>query len=140
MNEEKETTGLKKKIGPYDDKPIAIPEGIDMENHIIATYWIQADKAWDMAVLGQVLAIEQTTGPWVPVPGETPEIRCGHVAKVIGVYEAPYYEYGLPPEVQNRQYIIQIAFPSVNIEDQLPMMLTAVIGNISMVPNFKLRP
>ncbi|MDX9816336.1 MAG: hypothetical protein RBT06_05300, partial [Smithellaceae bacterium] len=89
MKEKKENTEIKKKLGPYDDKPIAIPESIDMENHIIATYWIQADKAWDMAVLGQVMAIEQTTGTWVPVPGETPEIRAGHVAKVIGVYEAP---------------------------------------------------
>jgi len=75
----------KKEIGPYADKPIALPEGIDMENHVVATYWIQADKGWDMSIMGQVMAIEQTTGTWVPVPGETPEVRAGHVAKVIGV-------------------------------------------------------
>ena len=138
MKEKKENTEIKKKLDPYDDKPIAVPESIDMENHIIATYWIQVDKAWDMAVLGQVMAIEQTTGTWVPVPGETPEIRAGHVAKVIGVYEAPYYEYAVPADVTERQYILQIAFPAANVEDQLPMMLTTVIGNISMVPNFKL--
>ncbi|MFA6346625.1 MAG: hypothetical protein WCX34_11370, partial [Syntrophales bacterium] len=129
---------VKKQIGPYADKPIALPEGIDMENHVVATYWIQADKGWDMSIMGQVMAIEQTTGTWVPVPGETPEVRAGHVAKVIGVYEAPYYEYGLPADVTERQYILQIAFPAANVEDQLPMMLTATIGNISMVPNFKL--
>jgi 2,3-diketo-5-methylthiopentyl-1-phosphate enolase len=138
MKKKKDIEVLKKQIGPYADKPVALPEGIDMEEHVIATYWIQADKAWDMAVLGQVLAIEQTTGTWVPVPGETPEVRAGHVAKVIGVYEAPYYEYAVPAEITNRQYILQIAFPAANVEDQLPMMLTAVIGNISMVPNFKL--
>lgn len=125
-------------IDAFADKPICTPESIDMENHVVATYWIQADKGMDMSVIGQVLAIEQTTGTWTPVPGETPEIRAKHVAKVIGVYEAPYYEYGVPAEVTNRQYIMQIAFPSANVEDQLPMMLTAVIGNISMVPNFKL--
>ena len=138
MKKNKSPQVSKKAIGPFDDKPIALPEGIDMEDHVIATYWIQVDKAWDMSVLGQILAIEQTTGTWVPVPGETPEIRAGHVAKVIGVYEAPSYEYALPPEVTTRQYILQIAFPAANVEDQLPMMLTAVIGNISMVPNFKL--
>lgn len=138
MKKNKSLKVVKKEIGPFADKPIALPEGIDMEDHVIATYWIQADKGWDMSVMGQVLAIEQTTGTWVPVPGETPEVRAGHVAKVIGVYEAPYYEYALPPEVTSRQYILQIAFPSANIEDQLPMMLTATIGNISMVPNFKL--
>ena len=125
-------------MNPFADKPVALPEGVDMENHVVATYWIKVDKAWDMSVLGQVLAIEQTTGTWCPVPGETPEVRAGHVAKVIGVYEAPFYEYGLPPEVTERQYILQVAFPSANVEDQLPMLLTATIGNISMVPNFKL--
>jgi 2,3-diketo-5-methylthiopentyl-1-phosphate enolase len=138
MKTNKSQKVTKKVIGPFADKPIALPEGIDMEDHVIATYWIKADKGWDMSILGQVLAIEQTTGTWVPVPGETPEVRAGHVAKVIGVYEAPYYEYALPPEVTERQYILQIAFPAANVEDQLPMMLTAVIGNISMVPNFKL--
>ncbi|HPG51513.1 MAG TPA: RuBisCO large subunit C-terminal-like domain-containing protein, partial [Spirochaetota bacterium] len=125
-------------IDEFAPKPIAIPEAIDMETHLIATYWTQLDKAWDMSMLGQVLAIEQTTGTWTPVPGETPEIRAKHVAKVIGVYEAPFYEYGVPADVTTRQYIIQIAFPAANVEDQLPMMLTALVGNISLVPNFKL--
>jgi 2,3-diketo-5-methylthiopentyl-1-phosphate enolase len=138
MKKEKNSIGLKKEIDAFADKPITLPECIDMENHVIATYWVQAEKAMDMSVMGQILAIEQTTGTWVPVPGETPEIRAKHVAKVIGVYEAPFYEYAVPPEVINRQYILQVAFPSVNFEDQLPMMLTATIGNISMVPNFKL--
>ncbi len=125
-------------MNAFADKPIALPEGIDMENHVIATYWVQADKTMDMSLMGQILAIEQTTGTWVPVPGETPEVRANHVAKVMGVYEAPFYEYGLPDDIKNRQYIIQIAFPSANVEDQLPMLLTATIGNISLVPNFKL--
>jgi 2,3-diketo-5-methylthiopentyl-1-phosphate enolase len=125
-------------IDAFADKPIALPEGIDMENHVVATYWIQADKNLDMALMGQVLAIEQTTGTWVPVPGETPEVRAKHVAKVIGVYEAPFYEYGLPEDIKQREYILQVAFPSANVEDQLPMLLTATIGNISLVPNFKL--
>jgi 2,3-diketo-5-methylthiopentyl-1-phosphate enolase len=122
----------------FADKPIALPEGIDMENHIVATYWVQADTNMDMALMGQVLAIEQTTGTWLPVPGETPDVRAKHVAKVIGVFEAPYYEYGLPEGIKSREYILQIAFPSANVEDQLPMLLTATIGNISLVPNFKL--
>lgn len=127
-----------KKLDVFADKPIAIPESIDMENNLIATYWIEAGPVIDMAVIGQFLCIEQTTGTWTPVPGETPEIRAGHVAKVIGVYEAPYYEHSVPSDVAKRQFIIQLAFPAVNVEDQLPMVLTAIIGNISLVPNFKL--
>ncbi|MEW6264770.1 MAG: RuBisCO large subunit C-terminal-like domain-containing protein [Thermodesulfobacteriota bacterium] len=122
----------------YADRPHALPEGIDMENHVIATYYVSAAKDLDMTVMADVIAVEQTTGTWTPVPGETPEVRAGHVAKVIGVYEAPYYEHAVPDDVKNRQYIIQVAFPSANVEDQFPMLLTATIGNISMVPNLKL--
>jgi 2,3-diketo-5-methylthiopentyl-1-phosphate enolase len=138
MKKKKDSICIKEDIDAFADKPITIPESIDMENHLIATYWAQMDKAWDASVMSQVIAIEQTTGTWTPVPGETPEIRAKHVAKVIGVYEAPYYEYGVPADVTARQYIIQMAFPSANVEDQLPMMLTALVGNISMVPNLKL--
>jgi 2,3-diketo-5-methylthiopentyl-1-phosphate enolase len=138
MKKKKEPICVKKDFDAFADKPITIPESIDMENHLIATYWAQMDKAWDASVMSQVIAIEQTTGTWTPVPGETPEIRAKHVAKVIGVYEAPFYEYGVPADVTNRQYIIQVAFPAANVEDQLPMMLTALVGNISLVPNLKL--
>lgn len=138
MKKKKDTICVKKDFDAFADKPITIPESIDMENHLIATYWAQMDKAWDASVMGQVIAIEQTTGTWTPVPGETPEIRAKHVAKVMGVYEAPYYEYGVPADVTQRQYVIQMAFPAANVEDQLPMMLTALVGNISLVPNLKL--
>ena len=122
----------------YEDKPHALPEGIDMENHIVATYYVSMPKDVDMLVMGDILAIEQTTGTWTPVPGETPEVRAKHVAKVIGVFEVPYYEHGVPESVTDRQYVLQVAFPSANVEDQFPMVLTATIGNISMAPNLKL--
>ena len=38
----------------------------------IATYWAKADKNMDMSSW-EITTIEQTTGTWVPVPGETPE-------------------------------------------------------------------
>lgn len=67
-------------------------------------------------------------------------MRAKHVAKVIGAYEAPSYEYGVPEDVKERQFIVQRDRlpPRPTWEDQLPMLLTATIGNISLVPNFKL--
>jgi 2,3-diketo-5-methylthiopentyl-1-phosphate enolase len=91
-----------------------------------------------MPKLAPMLAIEQSTGTWVPVPGETPEVRRRHVAKVIGCYEIPDYEYSVPPDVKDRNWFLQLAFPVVNIGSQIPMMLTAVIGNISMAGPVKL--
>ncbi|MBW2637425.1 MAG: ribulose 1,5-bisphosphate carboxylase, partial [Deltaproteobacteria bacterium] len=124
-------------MNEYESKPWALPEGIDMEKNVIATYYCSIPKEYDMLDIGAFMAVEQSTGTWVPVPGETPEIRAKHVAKVIGVYEAPYYEWGIPDNITERQYILQIAFPSVNFEDKFSMLLTSTVGNISMVPNLK---
>jgi 2,3-diketo-5-methylthiopentyl-1-phosphate enolase len=118
--------------------PIALPDGVDYDEFVIGTYVVSYPAAIPVAKLAPALAIEQSTGTWVPVPGETPEVRRQHVAKVIGVYEVPDYEWMVPPNVAERQYVIQIAFPEVNFGAQIPMMLTTVIGNISMAGKLKL--
>jgi 2,3-diketo-5-methylthiopentyl-1-phosphate enolase len=112
--------------------PIALPDGVDYDDYLIATYLVSYPKAISVPKLAPALAIEQSTGTWVLVPGETPEVRRCHVAKVIGVYEVPDYEWMVPFEVEQRHYIIQVAFPEVNFGSQIPMLLTTVVGNISM--------
>lgn len=118
--------------------PFALPEGIDREAYVIGTYLVSYPKGLPVPKLAPALAIEQSTGTWVPVPGETPEVRRQHVAKVIGIYEIPDYEWMVPPEVEYRHYILQIAFPEVNFGPQIPMLLTTVVGNISMAGRLKL--
>lgn len=118
--------------------PIALPDGVDYDECIIATYLVSFPKHIDIPKLAPALAIEQSTGTWVPVPGETPEVRRKHVAKVIGIYEIPDYEWVVPADVQDRNYVIQVAFPTINIESQIPMLLTAIVGNISMAGKLKL--
>ncbi len=124
---------------PFNAMPAALPEGIDMEKNVIATYYFSVPRTYDnMLAVGQILAVEQSTGTWTPVPGETEAVRTKHVAKVIGVYEAPWHEFSIPEDTVERTFILQIAFPSINIEDQLPMLLTATYGNISLAPDLKL--
>src|SRR4030043_1394086 len=108
----------------YEAQPRALPEGIDYGDHIIATYYAALPRDMIMYYLAPFLAIEQSTGTWTPVSGETPEVRAKHVAKVIGIHEAPYFEYEVPRDVDERTYVVQIAFPYRNIENQIPMMLT----------------
>jgi len=118
--------------------PIALPEGVPHDEMIIGTYFVSFPKKINVPMIAPALAIEQSTGTWVPVPGETPEVRRQHVAKVIGCYEVPDYEWMVPPEVQERSYVIQIAFPTINIGPQIPMLLTTVVGNVSMAGKVKL--
>ncbi len=112
--------------------PLALPDGVDYDEYLIATYMASFPASVPIPRLAPALAIEQSTGTWLPVPGETPEVRRRHVAKVIGVYELPDFEFAVPPGLETRNYVIQIAFPQVNIGSQIPMLLTTVVGNISM--------
>jgi 2,3-diketo-5-methylthiopentyl-1-phosphate enolase len=118
--------------------PIALPDGVDYDDYVIGTYLVSYLAALPIPVIAPMLAVEQSTGTWVPVPGETLEVRCQHIAKVIGVYEVPDYEFAVPPNLQTRQWFVQIAYPEVNIGEQLPMLLTTVVGNISMGGDIKL--
>ena len=117
--------------------PVALPDGVDYDEYVIVTYLASFPAQVPIAMLAPALAVEQSTGTWVPVPGETPEVRCRHIAKVLGVYEAPDYEFAVPRSVETRNWFIQVAYPEVNIGAQIPMLLTTVVGNISMAGNIK---
>jgi 2,3-diketo-5-methylthiopentyl-1-phosphate enolase len=118
--------------------PIALPDGVDYDEYVIGTYLVSYSAALPIPIIAPMLAVEQSTGTWVAVPGETLDVRCQHIAKVVGVYEVPDYESTVPPNLQTRQWFVQIAYPEVNIGEQIPMLLTTVVGNISMGGDIKL--
>jgi 2,3-diketo-5-methylthiopentyl-1-phosphate enolase len=118
--------------------PLALPDGVDYEDYVIGTYLVSYSAALPIPIIAPMLAVEQSTGTWVAVPGETVDVRCQHIAKVIGVYEVPDYEFAVPPDLQTRQWFVQVAYPEVNIGEQIPMLLTTVVGNISMGGDIKL--
>lgn len=122
----------------YDWSLYTVPEGINPEQHVIATYLIEKEPDVDILTYALSIAIEQSTGTWVPVPEETPEVRQRHAGKVMGIYEIPHYEFELPAGLQSRSYVISIAFPYINFGAQIPMLLSTVIGNISMMGRLKL--
>ncbi len=118
--------------------PMALPDGVDYDDYVIGTYLISYPASLPVPIIAPFLAIEQSTGTWVAVPGETEEVRRKHIAKVVGVYEMPDYEATVPPNLQTRQWFVQVAYPEVNIGEQIPMLLTTVVGNISMGGEIKL--
>lgn len=118
---------------------LAIPEQIEAEGgYVIATYFLETGSRSDIMHKVSAIAVEQTTGTWVPVPEETPEVREKHVAKVVGVYEVPGHEFEVPVDREARQFVFQLAYPAVNFGSQIPMLLSTVIGNISMSGKLKL--
>jgi 2,3-diketo-5-methylthiopentyl-1-phosphate enolase len=123
----------------YDPKLFPTVEGIAGDDYIVATYFIGASAHADVVAKSAAIAVEQSTGSWYSVPGETEAIRQNYAAKVIGIYGVPNYELisNLPHD-QTRYFILRVAFPWVNFYDNIPLMLSSVIGNISSMPNLKL--
>lgn len=114
------------------------PESLEQDRFIIATYYAAAKPSANMMKFAAALAIEQTCGTWLKVPGETPEVRERAIGRVIGVYETPAYQCGIPSDVTERNFIIRIAFPWQNFGTSLGRMLSAVLGNISSSGKVKL--
>jgi 2,3-diketo-5-methylthiopentyl-1-phosphate enolase len=120
-----------------------ITEGLHMEEYIVATYLVGATIKEDPIVKGVSIAVEQTTGSWADIAGETQDIREKYSAKLIGFYEVPDYgndldlKYSVKPD-ELRHYIMRLAFPIVNFDDNVPLMLQAVAGNITALPHLKL--
>ena len=73
-----------------------------------------------------------------PVPGETPAVREKHLGRLVGLYEVPTYVNEFPKDSEERQFIIRVAFPVINMGAQFAMMLTAVMGNVSYMGKLKL--
>jgi len=120
-----------------NENSFAFPEVCLEKDYILATYFVQSPTS-DIIKLALAIAEEQTTGTWVKVPGETEEIKLRHGGKVTGVYEIPDYEFEIPKDVEERRYVLQVAFPTSNFDPQIPMLLTSVIGNIANSGKLKL--
>ncbi len=114
-----------------------LPENPCIPDHLIATYQLRTDSA-DIQKLVSAMALEQTIGTWVKVPGEASQRMQKCLGKVLNIWEIPDIEQGSAKTADYREFIFQIAYPSENVGLQLPMLLTTVFGNISMLGDIKL--
>jgi 2,3-diketo-5-methylthiopentyl-1-phosphate enolase len=121
---------------PYLEQ-VVLPEGINPDDYVVATYLLRSREK-DILQRVAAMASEQTTGTWIQVPGETSQLRERHQGKVLGVWEVPDYETDLQIAGGERTHVFQLAYPVENIGSQVPMLLTTVFGNISMMGDIKL--
>ena len=113
-------------------------EGIDVQDYLIGTYFVGANKDVDIFRYAESIVVEQTTGTWLSVPEETFKLKARHGGRVLGIFEIPAYETMIPAEVGTRQFILRLGFPIVNFGKNIPMMLSTIFGNISSFGTIKL--
>ncbi|MDV4149952.1 RuBisCO large subunit C-terminal-like domain-containing protein [Clostridium sp. AL.422] len=112
-----------------DSNLYSLSEDIKNKDYILATYYIELDKDVNIIRKAESMAIGQTIGTWVPIPGITEEMRKNHMGKVVNIMDAPPYELYTQIQGNLRSYFIQIAYPTINFGPQFPMMLTTLLGN-----------
>lgn len=100
---------------------------------IIATYSIETPGSLEWAATA--IAGEQSTGTFVRIPGETPEIHENHAGRVvevesIGTFATPALSGSHPGSTSYKRGRISIAFPISNFGWALPNLMATVAGNL----------
>lgn len=106
-----------------------LPENIRSRNYVVASYYIKLPKEVDVLKKAASLAIGQTIGTWIPIPGITEDIREKYMGKVVNVFDIPALDLETQVDTLEREYMIQIAYPAVNFGSDFPLMLTSLLGN-----------
>jgi 2,3-diketo-5-methylthiopentyl-1-phosphate enolase len=119
----------------YREEMYSVRESLPDEDYVIATYLISANTKDCFQFAGE-LAAEQSTGSWIRLPLETVDMMNRHGGKAIHYFEVPDYEYENPGG--KRTFVLEVAFPTENFGSQVPMLLTSVVGVISMMGDLKL--
>lgn len=104
-------------------------EHIKNKDYVIASYYIKLAKDKDVFAKAKAMAVGQTIGTWIEVPGITSAMRENHMGKIINIFECPGFELDSQILNEERQYIIQVAFPLANFDTQFTQMFTTLLGN-----------
>lgn len=100
------------------------------------------ETASDPRRVAETMAGEQSSGTFVPVPGETPELKARSAARVerLDLLDEPVYAPSLPTTAavdpgKLRRARVTLSWPIENLGPSLPNLLATVAGNL-----FELRP
>lgn len=108
-----------------------------MQSFITLTYLIETPG--DPERLAQKIASDQSTGTFVPVPGETEELKARVAARVIAMRKLPPSRLSSFPSDEARPFNraeADIAFPFEAIGTDLAALMTIAIGGVFSIKGF----
>jgi ribulose 1,5-bisphosphate carboxylase large subunit-like protein len=100
---------------------------------IVVTYRIETTGS--IEAMADKIASDQSTGTFVPVPGETPELKARVAARVLAIRplddaERPSWPEASPGHGPIRRADVDIAFPLDAIGTDLSALMTIAVGGI----------
>ncbi|PWJ47694.1 RuBisCO large subunit C-terminal-like domain-containing protein [Faecalicatena contorta] len=111
------------------DTLFALNENMQDKEYCIVSYYVELPYHVDPYEKAKNMAVGQTIGTWLPVPGITEEMRRHHMGKIINVFDLSPDDLVEVEETNWKNYIFQIAYPVVNFENSIPLLLTTILGN-----------
>jgi 2,3-diketo-5-methylthiopentyl-1-phosphate enolase len=104
-----------------------LPEGVDRDASIVATYWLRLPPGGDIERTVDGLAAMQSTGTWVTLARETDVLRERHAARIVATWQVPDEETTTDADAAT-EWVVRIAYPAHNIADQIPLLLATTYG------------
>lgn len=100
---------------------------------IVVTYRIETPGS--IEAMAEKIASDQSTGTFVPVPGETPELKARVAARVLEIRPLPDADHPSWPEASVghgpiRRADVDIAFPLDAVGTDLAALMTIAVGGI----------
>jgi 2,3-diketo-5-methylthiopentyl-1-phosphate enolase len=115
-----------------------LPESVAASDMVVATYLHRAPADIDIDERVRFIAEMQSTGTWTELALETDSIRERHGARIISLSEVPDDEAAVPGPARMRSWVFQIAYPSHNIDGQIPLLLATVFGECASIGDLRL--
>jgi len=116
-----------------EDGIVVMEEGLDLSSYVVGTFLIQGPSSDDMLQRAASFAVEQTVGRGIFSMPELNHLLHERGGKVIGLIPVPDHETRVTRQAGEWQrWIARIAFPVENTGFQIPMLLNAVLSDISM--------
>lgn len=106
---------------------------------VIMTYLIETDG--DVARMADKIASDQSTGTFVDLPGETPELKARVAARVLQIRELPSLSIPSMPQDKPAGTVykraeVDIAFPLEAIGFDLAALMTITVGGVYSIRGF----
>ena len=98
---------------------------------VLCTYYLESEI--EPARAAAILAGEQSSGTFVAVPGESPELHERHGARVVEVRHLGLHRPSLPSRTQPEKVhgaVVVVEWPMENVGTDLATLLTAIAGNL----------
>ncbi|WP_321790579.1 ribulose-bisphosphate carboxylase large subunit family protein [Burkholderia pyrrocinia] len=103
-----------------------------MSERIHARYWMESGV--DPQLAADVIAGEQSSGTFIALPNETPELKARSGARVerlevLGHSEAPSLTGGIASK-RYAQCVLELSWPIENLGPSLPNLMSTIAGNL----------